>query len=133
VIDITPSIQNALRRGDLSRWPALAADLKSYASAHDLTFEWDGPGEDWARMLNDRDPVALVWVKIPFAFLNPRQVQLNRLLQNHQVEVVELPDFEEPVIRVDITQLEGLIDPSRWPDVISPARMSAGDLWWATV
>jgi len=134
VVDITAPIKAARDRADAWSWDRSVAAIRSFADHNGLTLDWDqGAGEAWARLIDAGRPVALLWTRIPFGFVDPRAIELKRVLRQAAIEFVELPDFDEPILRLDIRDVEPVVDASRWPDAVVPARLSASDLWWATV
>lgn len=134
VIDITPWVKTAREAAGNWDWTQLVSRIRMLAASEGWAVDWDqGAGEAWARVLDGTSPVALVWTAIPFAFVHPRASELRRLLAGSGVEILELSDFDEPILRLDPDALNEVIEFKRWPEVITPSRLSASDLWWATV
>jgi len=99
-----------------------------------LSFDWDyEAGERWARFLSSNRAVAILRTVVPSAFLKPKQPYLKRFLERLGVEVIELADFDAPVVKLELEQIAGLVDREKWSDTVRAGQMSAGDLWWATI
>jgi hypothetical protein len=133
VIDITDELATARGR---SGWSLESMDRVPAAAGDDeLRVEWED-GDDWLRLLHASTVLALVWAVGPLVVTTAGHVDLVDAVERVvgvRPEVVVVPNFHAPVLRLDPNRLREI-----WPDRGFPVEavdveggMTALDLWYA--
>lgn len=103
------------------------------ASGVGLQDDWEEGDEEWGRVLQDNNVVAIVCARLPLVFLHSSLAQLTpSLTEDCVVSVVVVRDFDDVTYAVSKSLLERLFERSVSENVSCDA-MSINDLWWATV
>lgn len=134
-IDLTATLDAARARVAWSRARAqqLLADLAEALPRSRV--DWDcQAGEDWGRIVLDREVAALVWFRVAFAFVDRKHAAaLSEAIADAVIHVEVVEDWKEPKYSVDEEKLLQLSGRDRMPESFRADRFSANELWWATV
>ncbi len=98
--------------------------------------DWDiGAGEDWARILGEKETIAFIRVDFPLAIVREAYATtLRAALEKTGVVSIFVPDFERRLYELSMSEL-GNIFP-RWHtevEIIDPQNFSIDELWYATI
>lgn len=97
--------------------------------------DWDSDaGEGWALLVTGGVVKGFLWACGPLAIVaSDTPAAVRSKLERLGVEVVLLSNLDEPVLSLRQPALDVLAESSPWPPDVSAGRMSACELWWATV
>jgi hypothetical protein len=100
-----------------------------------LEIDWDpGAGEGWALLVTGGVVKGFLWAWGPLAIVaSDISSAVRSVLERLGVEVVLLPSLDEPVLRLRQPAMDVLAESGPWPPEVSACRMTACELWWATV
>jgi hypothetical protein len=136
--DLTPFLLEARKRA--AQWSKDAcAEIANFCldTIPETRLSWDrGAGEDWAGILTDKEPVAIIRVDAPLVFIGDKYINevLSGRLQEKQVVTVAVPDMNARLYKLDISLLDQMFPGETWPfDAVDPNGFSILELHWATI
>ena len=130
MIDIGESLASAAATG--ADWSATAAlEKASYLKGGSMAvIDWDGgAGENWVRVIEQDQVVALVSAIIPVALA--RSDIIGKL--GADIFAIVVDDFENAEMFCSSAILEHVFGLTRISAVLDPDRFSANELWFATI
>ncbi|MEM9541225.1 MAG: hypothetical protein AAGA60_17205 [Cyanobacteria bacterium P01_E01_bin.42] len=98
----------------------------------DTEVDWEPRDEEWARLLVNREVVALICAKIPLIIMLKIYKERAKSLIAQESKILLIADFDEPIFCVSVELLEEIFGRKMTSD-ISYEALSIQDLWWATV
>lgn len=134
MIDIAETLKAAT--ANKTRWTREDAEaaLDAVASATGSRVSWDpGAGEDWGSLVRGHDFVAMISISLPLAVTVASDIE--DLLHAQSIsEVIVVGAYDEPSLCCDRQVLNDVFSYDHgWEEAVDPARLSAWDLWWATI
>ncbi len=94
--------------------------------------DWDeGAGEEWVRLLKNKELVAVVHQKMPLAFIRAESASLAST--NTMLSVVSVPSFSRPVLNASFEALRKAFPNDVFSEEFDGHGFSVGDLYWETV
>jgi hypothetical protein len=136
MVDITSRVLDAWARRASWELDALhETTTPPWTEDGSLRVEWDAEaGEEWGRLCGAGRILGFVWARGPLAIVAAETIPgLQLVLERAGIEVVPMADLHEPLVSVGAPAIAVLLRGAGWPDEVQPDRLSASDLWWATV
>jgi hypothetical protein len=95
--------------------------------------DWEKGDEEWGRIIQNQQVVALVCARLPFVIVLAKMKQaVEKALLGSSLSLVSVEDMSAKLFSVDKHILEFLFS-KQLSDNIDYEHASIDDLWWATV
>lgn len=130
------SIDDSLRRAAsaASAWSPRIAREVANTIARGLTadVDWDeGAGEEWLRVMDGPRQLALVSIKVPFAFISTNAEGSKSSAT--EIVTIDIDDFDKVQLSCSPLILAEVFGSSDRLDALDSESFSANDLWYSTV